>query len=65
MLRNLYAEQARLGKSDQDMADYLGITRQTYIAKKHSGNFSFPQIKSLLMLFNVSFEYLFDTKETS
>lgn len=60
MFSNLEAEQARQGKTNSDMAEYLGVSRTTYEAKKRNGNFTRPQIVKLLSLFQCSFEYLFE-----
>ena len=38
MFRNLEAEQARLGLTNQDVATILGISRVSYENKKKSGN---------------------------
>ncbi len=61
MFRNLEAEQHRNALTDADVAEVLGITRTTYNAKKIRGNFTFAEIRKLLHLFHVSFEYLFET----
>ncbi len=62
MFRNLEAEQHRNGLTDADVAEILGITRTTYNAKKNRGNFTFSEIRKLLSLFRVTFEYLFETE---
>ncbi len=59
MFRNLEAEQARLGKSNLEMANILNVSRVTYENKKKTGEFSRSQITTLLNLFKCSFEYLF------
>ena len=61
MFRNLNAEQARLGMTDEDVAERIGISRASYISKKNSGKFTVPQVRILLHLFDVDFEYLFAT----
>lgn len=66
MFRNLEAEQARLGLSNESMAEYLGISRVAYENKKKTGKFKYIEIKKLLLLCNSQFEYLFaETKETA
>lgn len=59
MFNNLEAEQARKGLTNQDIANYLEISRQSYEIKKKNGNFKYSEITKLLDLFTVSFEYLF------
>lgn len=64
MFSNLEAEQARKRLTNQDVATYLDISRQSYESKKKSGNFKYSEIAKLLDLFKVSFEYLFaDSKD--
>ena len=63
MFNNLEAEQARKGLTNQDIANYLEISRQSYEIKKKNGNFKYSEITKLLDLFNVSFEYLFAKDE--
>lgn len=65
MFRNLNAEQARLGMTDEEVAQRIGISRSSYISKKNSGKFTVPQIRMLLTLFGVEFEYLFATDNKS
>lgn len=60
MFNNLDAEQARNKLSNQEVAEYLGISRQSYESKKKNGNFKYSEISRLLDLFKVSFEYLFE-----
>ena len=63
MFRNLNAEQARYGLTNEQMADFLGITRKTYETKRATGNFTFHEIRKLCKKFNVDFNYLFETAE--
>ena len=63
MFRNLEAEQKRLNLNNSEMAYKLGISRNTYEAKKRLGTFSQSQIVILLKLFNCKFEYLFQTED--
>lgn len=63
MFRNLEAEQRRAGKTNAEMAEYLGISRVTYEAKKRNGLFNRPQIDKMLRLFDCTFEYLFAVDE--
>lgn len=66
MFRNLDAEQARAGLSNEQIANYLSLSRITYENKKKTGNFKYGEITKLLDLFKVKFEYLFaETKETA
>lgn len=65
MFRNLNAEQARMGMTDEDVANKMGISRASYLSKKNSGKFTVPQVRILLCLFNVEFEYLFATDEVN
>ncbi len=60
MFRNLEAEQRRLGLTNAEMADYLGVSRTTYETKKKNGMFTRPQIVKLLELFSCDFNYLFE-----
>lgn len=59
MLPNLNAEQARLGLSNKDVADRLGITRTTYEQKKKSTRFVVSECVELCKLFQCNFDYLF------
>lgn len=59
MFRNLEAEQARFGFTNQNMADKLGISRVSYENKKKSGKFTTSEIKVLCKLFKCKFDYLF------
>ena len=63
MFNNLEAEQARKGLTNQDIANYLEISRQSYEIKKKNGNFKYSEITKLLDLFTVSFVYLFAKDE--
>ncbi|MDO5399330.1 MAG: helix-turn-helix transcriptional regulator [bacterium] len=62
MFRNLEAEQARKGKTNSDMAELLGMSRNSYENKKRSGKFSVSQIFILCRFFDSAFEYLFATE---
>ncbi len=62
MLKNLEAEQARKKKTDADIAEVLGIARETYNKKKKNLHFTFLEIKSLCLYFDATFEYLFATE---
>ena len=59
MFRNLDAEQARHGYTNQNMADKLGISSVSYENKKKSGKFTTAEIKVLCKLFKCKFDYLF------
>lgn len=63
MFRNLEAEQARFGYTNQMMAEKLGISRVSYENKKKSGKFTTSEIKILCKLFGCGFDYLFHTEE--
>jgi len=62
MFRNLEAEQARLGYTNQKVANELGISRVSYENKKKTGKFTTLEIKVLCKLFKCKFDYLFETK---
>lgn len=59
LFRNLEAEQARYGLTNQNVADKLGISRVSYESKKKSGKFTTLEIKALCKLFKCKFDYLF------
>lgn len=59
---NLKAEQARKNMTNQQVADYLGISRVTYESKKKSGRFYTTEIIKLCKLFNCEFSYLFNSE---
>ena len=61
MFRNLEAEQARFGYTNQVVADKLGISRVSYENKKKTGKFTTLEIKILCRLFGCKFDYLFET----
>lgn len=61
MFRNLEAEQARFGFTNQQMAEKLGISRVSYENKKKTGKFIAVEAKKLCKIFNVTFDYLFAT----
>jgi DNA-binding XRE family transcriptional regulator len=63
MFRNLEAEQARNGFTNQTVAIKLGISRVSYEKKKKTGKFTTFEIKSLCRLFKKSFDYLFATDD--
>ena len=63
MFRNLEAEQARFGLSNSDVANKLGISRNSYENKKKTGKFTTFEIKMLCKLFRCKFDYLFQTDE--
>ena len=49
--------------TNQQVADYLHISRVSYENKKKTGKFVVNQITALCELFECSFEYLFATDE--
>ena len=62
MFRNLDAEQARLNKNNQKMAELLGYKdRKSYEIKKATGTFTLTDAKKLARYFGVSMDYLFET----
>lgn len=61
MYRNIKAEQARAGMTNQQVADVLGITRRGYEQKIKGGRFTVEDGKKLCRLFSCSFDYLFAT----
>ena len=63
LFRNLEAEQARFGLTNQNVADKLGISRVSYESKKKSGKFTTKEIKALCRLFKQGFDYLFAEDE--
>ena len=65
MFRNLDAEQARLGYTNQQVADKLGISRVSYENKKKSGKFTTLEIKKLCKIFKAKFDYLFKTEDSN
>ncbi len=65
MLKNLDAEQRRARMNNSQMAEILGISRITYENKKKTGQFTRPQIVTLMNLFGCRFEYLFAFKNES
>jgi len=63
LFRNLEAEQARLGLTNQRVADILEISRVSYENKKKTGKFTTREIKKLCRLFKCKFDYLFEEEE--
>lgn len=63
LFRNLEAEQARFGLSNSDVAEKLGISRNSYESKKKTGKFTTFEIKTLCKMFKCKFDYLFQTDE--
>ena len=63
MFPNLQAEQARRGMTNQQVADFLGISRVAFESKKKSGRFYTLELFKLCTLFNCTFEYLFAVEE--
>ena len=61
MFRNLQAEQARCGLTNQEVAERVGISRVSYESKKKSGRFTVKECALLCKLFQTTFEYLFDS----
>lgn len=65
MFRNLAAEQRRKGLTNQQVADYLGISRPTYEKKKKTGKFEVKHINMLCKLFECSYDYLFESDKSA
>ena len=63
MFRNLEAEQARFGYTNQKVAEKIGVSRVSYENKKKTGKFTTFEIKMLCSLFKCKFDYLFATEE--
>ena len=61
MFKNLNAEQARKGLTNQQIADLLGISRVSYENKKKTGKFIVCELSKLCDLFNCDYKYLFAT----
>lgn len=60
--KNLAAEQARHGLTEDDMAKALGCHRHTYMAKRQNGGFKLEEAFILCELFGSSVDYLFATE---
>lgn len=63
MFPNLRAEQARHNMTNQQVADYLGVCRQTYEKKIKDGKFFVDESRRLCKLFSCDFYYLFAPEE--
>lgn len=63
LFRNLEAEQARFGLTNQQMADKMHISRVSYENKKKTGKFTALEAKRLCEIFKVKFDYLFQTEK--
>ena len=63
VFKNLNAEQARRGLTNNDTAALLGISRVSYENKKKTGKFTTPEIKTLCTYFGCKFDYLFATEK--
>lgn len=59
MFCNLQAEQARKNMTNQQVADFLGMSRVSYEKKKQTGKFIVTEISKLCTLFGCNYEYLF------
>ena len=59
MFPNLNAEQSRREKTNSDMADFLGISRVAYEARKKEGRFSIADANKLCEFFDCDYIYLF------
>ena len=65
MFKNLDAEQAKMGLSDKQVAEIIGISPAAYASKKKTGKFYIKEIFELCTLFKQSYEYLFSTDITT
>ncbi len=65
MFKNLKAEMARRGYRSKEMAEILGIKRQTFEYKMRTGTFKTSEAITLCKLFSRDFNYLFDSRCTS
>lgn len=63
MYRNLNAEQARKGMTNQEVSERLGISRTSYEKKKKTGKFVVREVVALCKLFGCGFEYLFENSD--
>lgn len=61
MYPNLNAEQARHNMTNQQVANELGICRNSYESKKKNGKFVVTEAAKLCKMFNSEFDYLFST----
>jgi DNA-binding XRE family transcriptional regulator len=61
MFPNLNAEQARYDMTNAQVAESLGLNRNTYEQKKKSGRFIASECLLLCRLFHCSLDYLFAT----
>lgn len=60
--KNLRAEQAKRGYTDEVIANLIGMKRSTYSYKKRRGEFKASECVALCRVFDVSFEYLFEAE---
>lgn len=63
MFKNLKAEMARNGYKNKDMADILGISRQSFEFKMRTGKFKIIEAVTMCKLFSCDFGYLFDVEQ--
>lgn len=59
----IIGEQAIKKLTNQQVADYLGISKTAYEQKKRSGRFLPDQCSKLCELYGLSFEELFSVQE--
>ena len=62
MFKNLKAEQARKGLTNQQVADELQMSRASYENKQKTGKFVIGEANKLCKLFNCDYDYLFATE---
>jgi len=65
MYPNLEAEQARLGHTEQYVAQKLGMSVQKYLTQKKSGTFQLSEALALAAMYNKPIEYLFQRKDVT
>lgn len=63
MHKNLIAEKAVNGLTNQQMADIIGVCRTTYEQKMRSGRFAVAECFKFSEYFSRTFEYLFATDD--
>lgn len=63
MYKNVKAEQARAGMTNQQVANVLGLSRRGYENKLKTGHFTINECRKLCEMFSCGFDYLFATTE--
>lgn len=65
MYANLLGQKALHHLTDEDMANIIGVSRNSYSQKMRSGRFWPKECQAFCWYFNKSFDYLFATEEES